>query len=41
MTPEQPFDCAEDVEADWPPPAEERTQLAQARPRLRFCRANR
>lgn len=38
MTSEPPFDCADDIERDWPAPAEQRTALAPARPRGRFCR---
>jgi hypothetical protein len=41
MTPEpapQLYDCAADLDEDFPPPAEERTRLTSARPRVRFCR---
>lgn len=32
------YDCAADLDEDWPSPAEERTALAPARPRARYCR---
>ena len=32
------YDWATEVEQDWPAPAEERTAMAAARPRVRFCR---
>lgn len=34
----QLYDCAADLDEDFPPPAEERTQLRTARVRVRFCR---
>jgi hypothetical protein len=32
------YDCAADLDEDWPAPAEQRSALDPARPRVRYCR---